>query len=109
MTKKTRILVGMEIEPSKMDEAADPKVNTLQLWLTAQKIFSALTRSTSDMPQELADMLVFVHDIVKEKFPGEEVLISYLYLVNRALTFLVFNSTKQSEDSYFCDMFARVY
>mgnify|MGYP002386323754 FL=1 len=74
MTKKTRILVGMEIEPSKMDEAADPKVNTLQLWLTAQKIFSALTRSTSDMPQELADMLVFVHDIVKEKFPGEEVL-----------------------------------
>ena len=69
------MLVGMEIDPEKMDEAADPKVNTLQLWLTAQKIFSAVTRSTPDMPQELAEMLVYVHDLVKDRFPGEEVYI----------------------------------
>ena len=72
-SRKSRMLVGMEIDPSKMDEAADPKVNTLQLWLTAQKIFSSFTRSTLDMPKELGDMLVFVHDVIKTKFPGEEV------------------------------------
>lgn len=54
-SRKTPVLtVGMEIDPMKMDEASDPKVNTLQLWLTAQMIFSSITRSVPDMPQELA-------------------------------------------------------
>jgi len=69
---RTRVLVGMEIDPTRMDEAADPKVNSLQLWLTAQKIFSAITRSTNEVPKELAEILVSVHDLVKERHPGEE-------------------------------------
>jgi len=72
-TKKSRrVMVGMELDPLKMDEAADPKINTLQLWLTAQKIFSAVTHSHRDMPKELADMLVTVHRMVAHKFSGEE-------------------------------------
>jgi len=62
----------MEIDPTKMDEAADPKVNTLQLWLTAQKIFSSISRSAGTMPKELADVLVFIYRVVAEKFEGEE-------------------------------------
>jgi len=67
-----RVLVGMELDPTRMDEAADPKVNTLQLWLTAQKIFSSVTHSTSDMPKELADILVYVYQSVASRFSGEE-------------------------------------
>ena len=70
---RSRVIVGMELDPTKMDEAADPKVNTLQLWLTAQKIFSSVTHSTPDMPRELAEVLVYVHDTVKDKYSGEEV------------------------------------
>ena len=49
----TLMNMGMEIDPTKLDEAADPKVNTLQLWLTAQKIFSAITRTSDELPKEL--------------------------------------------------------
>ena len=87
----TLMNMGMEIDPTKLDEAADPKVNTLQLWLTAQKIFSAITRTRDELPKELvyvvphlcflllsyfsrSDLLIFVHDEVKQKFPGEEVI-----------------------------------
>jgi len=55
-----------------MDEAADPEVNTLQLWLTAQKLFTAITRSAKAMPRELSQVLVFVFNQVGEKFSGEE-------------------------------------
>lgn len=51
---KTLQNLGMEIDPMKLDEAADPKVNTLQLWLTAQKIFSGVVRSVDYIPKELA-------------------------------------------------------
>jgi len=43
----------MEIDPTKLDDAADPKVNTLELWLIAQKIFSCIVRSVNFMPAEL--------------------------------------------------------
>ena len=76
-TTRSRVLVGMELDPTRIDEAADPKVNTLQLWLTAQKIFSSITHSSRDMPQELAEMLVFIHDTVKEKFQGQEVALLF--------------------------------
>jgi len=68
----TLMNMGMEIDPTKLDEASDPKVNTLQLWLTAQKIFSAITRSVEDMPKEMAEFLVFLHSEVLNKFSGEE-------------------------------------
>ena len=45
--------LNMEIDPTKLDDAADPKVNTLELWLIAQKIFSCIVRSVNFMPAEL--------------------------------------------------------
>jgi hypothetical protein len=56
----------MELDPRKMPEASDPKVNTLQLWLTAQKIFSSLVRSLDEMPKELAyaEMLLYVKILI---------------------------------------------
>lgn len=62
----------MEVDPTKMDEAADPKVNTLELWLTAQKIFSCIARSHNELPAELGEILKCVHNMVEKRFPGEE-------------------------------------
>eukprot|EP01087_Luapelamoeba_hula_P003797 TRINITY_DN1364_c1_g1_i6.p1 TRINITY_DN1364_c1_g1~~TRINITY_DN1364_c1_g1_i6.p1 ORF type:complete len:802 (-),score=89.12 TRINITY_DN1364_c1_g1_i6:88-2493(-) len=71
-SKRYAIDLGMEIDPSKMPEAADKKINTLQLWLTAQKIFSAITRSFDILPADMREVLAYVHDEVAGVVPGEE-------------------------------------
>jgi len=60
--------VVMEVDPSKMEEAADEQVNTLQLWLIAQKLFVALTRSHGIVPREVKQVLRHVKNEVEEKF-----------------------------------------
>jgi len=62
---KMRTHIGMEVDPMKMDEAADPKVNNLHLQLTAQRIFSAIARSRDDLPCELRDILCFVYEEIE--------------------------------------------
>jgi hypothetical protein len=70
-TTHTTTLLGpviMEVDPSKMEEAADEQVNTLQLWLIAQKLFVALTRSHGALPKEIKQVLKHVNREVEEKF-----------------------------------------
>eukprot|EP01087_Luapelamoeba_hula_P014658 TRINITY_DN4339_c0_g2_i1.p1 TRINITY_DN4339_c0_g2~~TRINITY_DN4339_c0_g2_i1.p1 ORF type:complete len:943 (-),score=160.44 TRINITY_DN4339_c0_g2_i1:50-2878(-) len=60
--------VVMEVDPTKMEEAADDKVNTLQLWLVAQKLFVALESSSNHVPTEVRQILRHVHDQVVQSF-----------------------------------------
>jgi len=60
--------VMLEVDPSKMDEAQDDQVNTLQLWLIAQKLFSSLAKSTSTVPSEIRQILKHVFDETSKKF-----------------------------------------
>eukprot|EP01087_Luapelamoeba_hula_P003796 TRINITY_DN1364_c1_g1_i5.p1 TRINITY_DN1364_c1_g1~~TRINITY_DN1364_c1_g1_i5.p1 ORF type:complete len:237 (-),score=57.28 TRINITY_DN1364_c1_g1_i5:100-810(-) len=71
-SQRALIDLGMEVDPSKMPEAADAKINTLQLWLTAQKVFSAITRSYDSLPADMREVLAYVHDEVAGVAPGEE-------------------------------------
>jgi len=41
--------MNMEVDPKKLDEASDPEVNTLQLWLIVQKLFVAITRNYNEV------------------------------------------------------------
>jgi len=47
--------MNMEVDPKKLDEASDPEVNTLQLWLIVQKLFVAITRNYNE---------VYIYDII---------------------------------------------
>ena len=66
----------MEVDPTKLDEAADPKVNTLELWLTAQKIFSCITRSVNSMPAELVYVPYHILSLSLPIFSKKHALIS---------------------------------
>ena len=63
----------MEINPDMMDEASDPEVNTLQLWLIVQKLFSTITRNHAKVPDEIRKVLNYVREEVAVKFPDSEV------------------------------------
>jgi len=63
----------MEINPDMMDEASDPEVNTLQLWLIVQKLFSTITRNYPKVPDEIRKVLNYVREEVAVKFPDSEV------------------------------------
>lgn len=63
--------VAFEVDPTKMEEASDQSVNTIQLWLVAQKLLSSLMRAIGTLPKELQDILRHVYHEVREKFNEE--------------------------------------
>jgi len=63
--------IFVEMDPSKMDEAEDQNVNTIQLWLVAQKLLSTLMKSVGTLPREIQEILRHVYYEVKEKFNEE--------------------------------------
>jgi len=60
--------MAMEVDPSKMDEAADDQINTLELWLVAQKLFSGMVKAKSSVPSEVRLLLRHVQTEVASKF-----------------------------------------
>jgi len=49
---------AMEVDPAKMsDDASDAAVNTLQLWLTAQKLFQTIINSQNTIPSPIRDIV----------------------------------------------------
>ncbi|ELR25191.1 GTPase-activator protein for Ras family GTPase [Acanthamoeba castellanii str. Neff] len=64
---------SMELDPQKLDEASDLDINTLELWLTAQKMFKLIMQSEKILPQELRLLIRRIHDDVAEKFSDEAV------------------------------------
>jgi len=67
---KTTIMgpMAMEVDPSKMEEAADEQINTLELWLVAQKLFSGMNKAKSSVPSEIRLLLRHVQTEVAGKF-----------------------------------------
>lgn len=63
--------VIFEVDPSKLDEASQASVNTIQLWLVAQKMLSSLMRALGTLPREIQEILRHVYAEVKEKFNEE--------------------------------------
>eukprot|EP01089_Gocevia_fonbrunei_P015362 TRINITY_DN4480_c0_g1_i1.p1 TRINITY_DN4480_c0_g1~~TRINITY_DN4480_c0_g1_i1.p1 ORF type:complete len:358 (+),score=82.71 TRINITY_DN4480_c0_g1_i1:113-1075(+) len=61
--------MNMEVDPTKMDDASDPEINTLQLWLIAQKIFGGIIRSKGQVPAEIRAILCHIKEGTEEKFP----------------------------------------
>jgi hypothetical protein len=59
--------ISMEIDPTKFDDATDSEVNTLQLWLTAQKIFSSFVRSEKQFPEDLRKLLRLLNEHTSEE------------------------------------------
>eukprot|EP01090_Pellita_catalonica_P009239 TRINITY_DN20299_c0_g1_i1.p1 TRINITY_DN20299_c0_g1~~TRINITY_DN20299_c0_g1_i1.p1 ORF type:complete len:144 (-),score=22.83 TRINITY_DN20299_c0_g1_i1:262-639(-) len=57
---------AMEIDPNKLEESGtDREVNTLQLWLIAQKLFNAILKSQNDDPEEIRVILQHVYTTVE--------------------------------------------
>jgi hypothetical protein len=48
----------------KLDEASDVTINTLELWLIAQKMFKLITASQKNIPRQLRMIMEHVHDEV---------------------------------------------
>jgi len=63
--------IEMEVDPSKMTEAEDENVNTLQLMLVVQKIFNAILKSANAIPIPLLGIITHVRRIVNQSMPGK--------------------------------------
>lgn len=59
---------SMELDPEKLDEASDVTINTLELWLIAQKMFKLITASQKNIPRQLRMIMEHVHDEVGQRF-----------------------------------------
>ncbi len=49
----------------KLDEASDLDINTLELWLTAQKMLKLIMQREKVLPQELRLLIRRIHDAVR--------------------------------------------
>jgi len=72
-TVQTTLLgpVVFEVDPTKMDDASEQSVNTLQLWLIAQKLLTSFMKTVHQLPREVQEVLRHVYHEVKEKFNEE--------------------------------------
>jgi hypothetical protein len=59
---------SMEIDPLKIDDASDAKINTLELWLVAQKLFRSIELSEPRVPLEIRRVIDQVHREIGDKF-----------------------------------------
>jgi hypothetical protein len=59
---------SLEVDPNKLDEAADAAINQLQLMLISQKLFSGIIKSVESMPPSLRQMYTHVKQEVERKF-----------------------------------------
>ncbi|KAL6055862.1 Ras GTPase activating protein ira2 [Balamuthia mandrillaris] len=70
-TSLTTTLLGpvvMEPDPTKIEEASDNQINTIQLWLIAQKMLNSLISRANALPREVGEVLRHVNEEVEQKF-----------------------------------------
>lgn len=63
---------SMEIDPHKMGDASDSAINTLELWLAAQKLFKCIINSERLMPTQIKHILMHIDAEVGERFSAQE-------------------------------------
>jgi hypothetical protein len=62
---------SMEIDPHKMGDASDSTINTLELWLVAQKLFKCIVNSERAMPTQIKHILMHIDAEVATRFSAE--------------------------------------
>lgn len=73
--------VTLEVDPNKIEEGEDSISNRWQLLLIAQKLFTAIVRSASNLPSPLRNIAHIVKQEVSSKFPN---------LINKSLSSFIF-------------------
>jgi len=64
------LAMSLEIDPRKMEDASETEVNTLELWLIAQKLFSRMVKAQSTIPSEIRHVLKHVDQEISQAFPN---------------------------------------
>lgn len=59
---------SMEIDPHKMGDAADATINSLELWLVAQKLYKCIVDSEKMMPIQIKQLMRHIDAEVGAKF-----------------------------------------
>ena len=59
---------SMEIDPHKMGDAADATINSLELWLVAQKLYKCIVDSEKMMPTQIKQLMRHIDAEVGAKF-----------------------------------------
>lgn len=57
-------LLDFVLLPQKLEDAADLTINTLELWLVAQKMFKLITASEKRIPRQLRLLLAHIQEEV---------------------------------------------
>lgn len=58
----------MEIDPHKVEDASDTTINSLELWLVAQKLFKCIVSSEKQIPLQIKQLLRHINSEVGVKF-----------------------------------------
>jgi hypothetical protein len=61
----------MEIDPHKMGDASDTTINSLELWLVAQKLFKCIVDSERIMPTQVKQLMRHIDAEVGARFSSE--------------------------------------
>jgi neurofibromin 1 len=61
----------MEIDPHKVDEASDTTINSLELWLVAQKLFKCIVDSERIMPTQIKQLMHHIDSEVGGRFSAQ--------------------------------------
>lgn len=61
----------MEIDPHKVDEASDTTINSLELWLVAQKLFKCIVDSERIMPTQIKQLMHHIDSEVGARFSAQ--------------------------------------
>lgn len=62
---------SMEIDPTRIDDASDTTINSLELWLVAQKLFKCIIESEKIMPTQIKQVLRHVDSEVGQRFDSQ--------------------------------------
>eukprot|EP01119_Soliformovum_irregulare_P023381 TRINITY_DN8156_c0_g2_i2.p1 TRINITY_DN8156_c0_g2~~TRINITY_DN8156_c0_g2_i2.p1 ORF type:complete len:1712 (+),score=184.19 TRINITY_DN8156_c0_g2_i2:33-5138(+) len=73
---------SMEVDPNRLEEGEDEKVNQIQLQLMSQKLFAAITKSVDNLPPQLRELMAHLREEVSAKFPEQlhKVLGGFIFL-----------------------------
>ena len=57
---------SMEVDPSKMGDASDSTINTLELWLIAQKMLKTIVKSSDQVPLPICNIMAHTYETMSQ-------------------------------------------
>jgi neurofibromin 1 len=61
----------MEIDPHRIDDASDTTINSLELWLAAQKLFKCIVDSEKIIPTQIKQLMRHIDSEVGAKYDAQ--------------------------------------